>query len=111
MSKFRRFFMQYMILPLLMPTLSAAYAAYNATTEVGPVAYATLAAAWPSLHQPSRDAIARALAAGKLREWDYHPLFNAALNDSRGLVMPDPATLGTAAQEREKLRAVMQHGA
>ncbi|HGO6074941.1 TPA: hypothetical protein ACK3Q6_007662 [Burkholderia cepacia] len=111
MTKFRRFFVKYMMLPLLMPALSAVFAAYMARSEVNAGSYATLTAVWPRLHQPARQAITQAFANGKISQWDYHPLFDLVVNDTNGFTLPDPRELGTTEQEREKLRAVMQHGA
>lgn len=111
MTKFRRFFVKYMLVMLLMPAVSAVFATYTARSEVGAGSYATLASVWPRLHQPTRNAIAQAFASGKISRWDYNPLFDLVVKDTDGFTLPDPRQLGTTEQEREKLRAVMQHGA
>lgn len=105
MNKFRRVFFDYLMVPLGMPVLAAAFAAYHVSGETGPASYATLREAWPHLHQPTRDAIADAMNKGQISRWDYANLFRLTLNDAGALAMPEGA--GTAADERAKLQAVI----
>ncbi|ACD21584.1 hypothetical protein [Paraburkholderia phytofirmans] len=105
--KVGRFVIDYLLVPLGMPLLTAAYAGYHASTEIEPASYATLREAWPHLQQPTRSAIASAMdsGSGKISRWQYIPLFNAALTDAGGLVMA--GSEDTAQSERAKLKAVI----
>jgi hypothetical protein len=103
MNKLRRFFVQYMMVPVLMCALTAVFSIYHAAGEVDSLGYATLTTAWPELHQPARKAISDAIASGKISRWNYQSLFTIALNDTHGLAMPVPSQLGTTAEERQKL--------
>lgn len=105
MNKYRRFFFDYLMVPLCMPILSAAIAAYHVTGETDASSYATLREAWPHLHQPTRKAIAAAMTAGKISRWDYQKLFGLALTDTGAIAMP--VSTGTAAEERAKLKDEM----
>lgn len=103
MKRAWRFFIDYLMVILLVPVLCAAFAAYHVTREINPNDYAMLREAWPRLHQPTRDAIADAMKRGNgtISNWDYTKLFRLALNDAGGLALYD--TNDTVADERAAL--------
>lgn len=107
MNKFRRFFIDYLMVPLGIPVACALLAGYHVSRELDANGYATLAEAWPHLHQPARDAITEAMKKGdgKISQWDYSPLFSLALNDAGALTMSGNS--GNVDQERVKLAGLM----
>ncbi|WP_321935468.1 hypothetical protein [Paraburkholderia sp. J8-2] len=103
----RRFFTNYLLIPLGMPAIAAAMATYHVMSEVEPAAYATLSMAWPHLHEGARHDIAKAVAAnhGKISNWTYRALFDRALDDTGGLEMP--GSNGSLKAERDKLQSLI----
>ncbi|KND60401.1 hypothetical protein BVER_03839c [Candidatus Burkholderia verschuerenii] len=107
MKSFRRFFIDYLMIPLLVPAACAAIAAYHVSREIDANDYAVLREAWPRLHQPTRDAIADAMKRGDgtISTWAYTKLFRLAMNDAGALTLAGASD--SAADERAALVRTM----
>ncbi|MDN7664057.1 hypothetical protein [Burkholderia cenocepacia] len=107
MKRAWQFFIDYLMVILLVPALCAAAAAYHVTREIDANDYAVLREAWPRLHQPTRDTIADAMkrGSGTINNWDYTKLFRLAINDAGGLVLNEASD--AVADERAALVRTM----
>ncbi|ABO60497.1 hypothetical protein LA345_37915 (plasmid) [Burkholderia vietnamiensis] len=90
MSTLRRFFIDYLMVPLGIPLVCAAASVYHVSKETTATGYATLAMAWPHLHQSTRDAIVSAMRGdgGRISQWEFVRLSDLALRDAGALELP-----------------------
>ncbi|CAH2782574.1 MAG: hypothetical protein PPHEINF_2010 [uncultured Paraburkholderia sp.] len=107
MTTLRRFFVDYLMVPIGIPLVCAALSAYHVSGETSASGYATLTQAWPHLHQPARDAIVSAMRGndGRISQWTYARLFDLALRDAGAIEMP--ATSNDVRDQRERLVRTM----
>lgn len=103
MNKAWLFFKNYLAVVVPLAAFAAVLGWFHGTEEVGPREYRMLTNAWPHLkEQRTRDMIRADMADGKIQQWDYSKLSNAALNDA-GLLTMDGSSEDVSV-EREKLR-------
>ncbi len=111
MSKARRFFIDYLMVPVLIPVFSAAAAAYYVNQETEDYTYLSYAWAWPHANEHTRQLIREAMADGKISRWESAELVRVILDDVHALMTcPTGSDCRdiTIEQAREKLREAMQ---
>ncbi|WP_321959546.1 hypothetical protein [Burkholderia cenocepacia] len=107
MTTLRRFFVDYLMVPIGIPLACAALSVYHVSGETGASGYATLTQAWPHLHQPARDAIVSAMRGndGQISQWEFVRLSDLALRDAGALELP--AASDDVRGQRERLVRTM----
>ncbi|MEV1997173.1 hypothetical protein ABZQ20_32995 [Pseudomonas aeruginosa] len=110
MNKLRRFYINYLMVPTLMPLIAAAGSAVYVAQEAETYNYTSFAWAWPHANEQTRAAIRDAMADGKISRWEASRLYRLIMDDVHALmtcpVGSDCRDI-TAEQAREQLQQVM----
>lgn len=86
MKSARRYFTDYLMVPVLMATFSAAASIYYVSQETEDYNYLSYASAWPHANEHTRQLIRDALSDGKISRWESSEILRAVLDDVQVLV-------------------------
>lgn len=111
MNKACRFFIDYLMLSVLIPVLSATAAVYYVNQEIEGHNYFAYVWAWPKANEQTRQLIREAMADGKISHWESAELVRVIFDDVHSLwtcpVGSDCSDI-TIEYAREKLIKAMQ---